>query len=56
MILEKNNGKNRKKRGEKRLVKFKTPYYVIHEDELDENFNKLKDALEKHWNPIKCIK
>ncbi len=31
-------------------MKFKTPYYVIHEDELDENFNKLKDALEKHWN------
>ena len=31
-------------------MKFKTPYYVIHEDELDENFNKLKDALETYWN------
>ena len=31
-------------------MQFKTPYYVIHEDELDANFNKLKGALEKHWN------
>ena len=31
-------------------MKFKTPYYMIHEQELDENFKKLKDALEKHWN------
>lgn len=31
-------------------MKFKTPYYVIHKNELDDNFNKLKDALEKHWN------
>ena len=31
-------------------MKFKTPYYLIHEDELDDNFNKLKKALEKHWN------
>ena len=23
---------------------------MIHEQELDENFKKLKDALEKHWN------
>lgn len=30
-------------------LKFKTPYYVIHEQELDENFKKLKAALEKHW-------
>ena len=27
----------------------KTPYYVIHKNELDENFFKLKDALEKYW-------
>ena len=32
------------------MVKFKTPYYVIHEEELDENFNGLKSALEKYWN------
>lgn len=31
-------------------MKFKTPYYVIHKNELDDNFNRLKDALEKHWN------
>lgn len=31
-------------------MKFKTPYYIIHEEELDKNFNKLKNALEKHWN------
>lgn len=31
-------------------MKFKTPYYVIHKNELDDNFNKLKVALEKHWN------
>lgn len=27
----------------------KTPYYVIHKEALDENFKKLKLALEKHW-------
>lgn len=31
-------------------MELKTPYYVIHKEELDENFKKLKDALEKHWN------
>lgn len=30
-------------------MKFKTPYYVIHEDELNDNFKKLREALEKHW-------
>ena len=47
MILEKCSGK---KKGRGKPVKFKTPYYMIHEQELDENFKKLKDALEKHWN------
>ena len=28
----------------------KTPYYVIDQDELDENFKKLTLALEKHWS------
>lgn len=28
----------------------RTPYYVIHKGELDENFRKLTDALDKHWN------
>ena len=28
----------------------KTPYYVIHKEELDENFYKLRNALERHWN------
>lgn len=27
----------------------KTPYYVINRKELDDNFNKLKQALEDHW-------
>ena len=31
-------------------MKIKTPYYVIHEDELNDNFNKLKGALERHWD------
>lgn len=31
-------------------MEFKTPYYVIHKGELDNNFKKLKAALEKHWN------
>lgn len=31
-------------------MEFKTPYYVIHKSELDNNYKKLKDALEKHWN------
>lgn len=31
-------------------MEFKTPYYVIHKGELDNNFKKLKVALEKHWN------
>ena len=28
----------------------KTPYYVIHKKELDDNSKKLADTLEKHWN------
>ncbi len=28
----------------------RTPYYVIHKKELDENLKKLTDALDKHWN------
>lgn len=28
----------------------KTPYYVIHKDYLDENFEKLTCALAKHWD------
>ena len=27
----------------------KTPYYVIHKDSLDENFEKLRFALDKYW-------
>lgn len=30
-------------------MELKTPYYVIHKEELDSNFKKLKDAIEKHW-------
>ena len=45
MILGKNNGKKKEK-----SMEYKTPYYVIHEEEVDENFSKLKSALENHWN------
>lgn len=31
-------------------MELKTPYYVIHKEELDSNFKKLKTALEKHWD------
>ena len=31
-------------------MKIQTPYYVIHMQELDVNFRKLKDSLEKHWS------
>lgn len=31
-------------------MEMKTPYYVIHKDELDSNYKKLTDALEKYWN------
>ena len=31
-------------------MKMQTPYYVIHKQELDVNFRKLKDSLEKHWS------
>lgn len=31
-------------------MELKTPYFVIHKKDLDDNFSKLKDALEKHWN------
>lgn len=33
-----------------RNMELKTPYYVIHKKELDENFKKLKDSLNKYWN------
>lgn len=28
----------------------KTPYYIIHKEELDNNFKKLENALQKYWN------
>ena len=28
----------------------KTPYYVIDQKELDDNFRKLKNALDNHWS------
>lgn len=31
-------------------MNLKTPYYVIHKEELDINFQKLKMALDKYWN------
>lgn len=31
-------------------MKLKTPYYVIHKKQLDDNFKKLEEALENHWN------
>lgn len=31
-------------------IEKKTPYYVIHKDELNSNFQKLINALEKYWN------
>ncbi|MGN9001503.1 hypothetical protein [Bariatricus sp. HCP28S3_C2] len=34
---------------EGKSMELKTPYYVIHKEELDSNFKKLKDAMEKHW-------
>lgn len=30
-------------------MELKTPYYVIHKEELDSNFKKLKDAIGNHW-------
>ena len=30
-------------------MELKTPYYIIHKEELDSNYEKLKAALEKHW-------
>lgn len=35
---------------EKNSMEIKTPYYIIHKEELDENFSKLKNALKKYWN------
>ena len=35
---------------EGKSMELKTPYYVIHKEELDSNFKKLKDAIEKHWS------
>ena len=34
----------------KNSMEIKTPYYIIHKEELDENFSKLRNALEKYWN------
>lgn len=31
-------------------MELKTPYYVIHKEELDANFLKLQNAIQKHWN------
>ena len=31
-------------------TEMKTPYYVIHKRELDSNFCKLKEALDRHWS------
>lgn len=31
-------------------TELKTPYYVIDEEYLNENFNKLENALKKYWN------
>lgn len=31
-------------------MELKTPYYVIHKKDLDSNFEKLKSAMEKHWD------
>lgn len=31
-------------------MELKTPYYVIHKEELESNFKKLKNALVKHWD------
>ena len=47
MIIEKNSGKVKNK---VISMNYKTPCYVIHEKELDDNFIKLTNALQKHWN------
>lgn len=31
-------------------MNLQTPYYVIHKQELDENYAKLKTVLQSHWN------
>lgn len=31
-------------------MKLNTPYFVIHKNELNYNFEKLKQALDRHWN------
>lgn len=31
-------------------MNLKTPYYIIHEKELDSNFRLLEESLNKHWN------
>lgn len=31
-------------------MNYKTPYYIIDKEELDNNFKKLVSALDKHWN------
>ena len=46
MILEKNSIIVESKEND---MKLQTPYYVIHKNELDENFHRLQDALEKYW-------
>jgi len=31
------------------IMEYKTPYYVIHKNELDINFDRLKNEIEKYW-------
>lgn len=33
----------------KKMQEFQTPYYVIHKTELNENYQKLTNALEEYW-------
>lgn len=47
MIIENSNGL---KGNMKNQIELKTPYYIIHQQELDDNFLKLKKSLDKHWN------
>lgn len=35
---------------EESYMELNTPYYVIHKEELDDNFRRLKEALQKHWD------
>lgn len=35
---------------EEKSMELKTPYYVIHKEELDSNFNRLIKAIDKYWD------